>query len=511
MISHVVFGMQYPAPSAAPAPVDPVTDQLVTYFDIADASSYPGTGTTVTNLVDGGNNATIYNTGDVSYNATTKTLDTSGTNIGGYLGYVADTMPYPAAFTFEIGFIPKQEAFDQWGRWVQVNTRVNQGYNFEENQFVLQGYFAYPYTSAVTSKFSDGTPAIMTVVADRTNLDVYVDGVYIESHAITTTRPDTGGNSIPDFTVIGGNDPFGSSIVPQGTVPMQFQYLRMYDKALSSEEVIQNYNANAGNLGLTPITPAPAPSYDADAQAFIDATSISGTEADAINQLVLDMKSTGVWSLMDAVYPMVGATANEHKYNLMDPRDADDAFRLLFNGTWTHASTGATPNGSSWANTKYITDAHNMTQNSNHLSYYSRTNGQGVMLGHNFGSRMWMAPNYNGSVGYSPQQTNNATSWGAYADNRRFWLSTRVASNQSKLFRDGTLERTISDFSAGLQPATIILNDRSKNNLTDPQPNGNYYGGECAFASMGQGLDDTQAADFSAAVVAYQTALGRNI
>ena len=37
-----------------------------------------------------------------------------------------------------------------------------------------------------------------------------------------------------------------------------------------------------------------APAYDADAQAFITATGISGTNASAINTLVLDFNSASI-------------------------------------------------------------------------------------------------------------------------------------------------------------------------------------------------------------------------
>jgi hypothetical protein len=92
---------------------------------------------------------------------------------------------------------------------------------------------------------------------------------------------------------------------------------------------------------------------DADAQAFIEATTInSQTQADAINTLVIGMKAQGLWTKMKAIYPMVGGTADSHKYNLKNPLNTDAAFRLAFFGTWTHTSNGAKPNGTNtYANT----------------------------------------------------------------------------------------------------------------------------------------------------------------
>lgn len=94
-------------------------------------------------------------------------------------------------------------------------------------------------------------------------------------------------------------------------------------------------------------------SYDADAQAFFTAASITDTtQKNAVNQLVLDLKSYNIWTKMKAVYPFVGGTSTTHKFNLVNPLDSDAAYRLSFSTGWVHDSTGALPNGSSaYANT----------------------------------------------------------------------------------------------------------------------------------------------------------------
>ena len=71
-------------------------------------------------------------------------------------------------------------------------------------------------------------------------------------------------------------------------------------------------------LGLSPLVAA-AGGYDADAQAFFDRVTTAGgtlttTEKNATNQLVLDMKSAGIWTSMKAIYPMVGGGGNLLSY-----------------------------------------------------------------------------------------------------------------------------------------------------------------------------------------------------
>jgi hypothetical protein len=61
-------------------------------------------------------------------------------------------------------------------------------------------------------------------------------------------------------------------------------------------------------------------SFDADAVAFFTRVttaggSLSTTEKQAVNQLVLDLKANSLWTPMQAIYPMVGASAEACKQN----------------------------------------------------------------------------------------------------------------------------------------------------------------------------------------------------
>lgn len=89
------------------------------------------------------------------------------------------------------------------------------------------------------------------------------------------------------------------------------------------------------------------PAIDADVQAFLTATGITDPTIEAaLDTFVTDLKTNGLWTKMNAIYPFVGGTATTHKYNLVDPQDTDAAFRLTFVGGMTHSSTGVVSNGS---------------------------------------------------------------------------------------------------------------------------------------------------------------------
>ena len=243
---------------------------------------------------------------------------------------------------------------------------------------------------------------------------------------------------------------------------------------------------------------------DPDAQAFIDATGISGIDATAINTLVIDLKGYSLWTRMKVIYPMVGGTSTTCKYNLKNPIDTNAGYRITFNGGWTFSSTGADPNGTNaYGNTYFAMSS--LTTNDNHISYYSRGNSAGVMIGVDFNIRYWIAPNFNDSIGYAPIQTSAASSFTYYPDTSDFYIGTRTASNISKLYRNASNIESPNDTSAATENQIFTLAARNGGSV------GNYFGGECAFASIGDGLDATQVSNFNIAVQAFNTTLSRNV
>ena len=118
---------------------------------------------------------------------------------------------------------------------------------------------------------------------------------------------------------------------------------------------------------------------DTDAQNVINAIQSTGvtlttTQKNACNQLIGNLKTYGIWTKIKALYGFLGGTASAHKFNWKDPRDLDAAYRLVFNGGWTHSSTGALPNGTTgYADTKIIPN-NVVSLSSAHFSKYNRTN-----------------------------------------------------------------------------------------------------------------------------------------
>ena len=237
--------------------------------------------------------------------------------------------------------------------------------------------------------------------------------------------------------------------------------------------------------------------FDADAQAFFDRVTTAGgtlslTEKNATNQLVLDMKSAGIWSSMKAIYPMVGASAAACAQNLKS-----SSFTGTFSSGWTFASTGVTPNGTS----AYMDSTVNTNGfTSLHYSYYSRTNNTS---GRDMGNESPLPYDLIISLGGTLYQRFSGSSIIVGITNSNgFYVGTQDATNLHRAFRNA------------VQLGTTVANIATYNNANVwiGGVNPSYYGSrECAFSSIGDGLTDTQAGNFYTAVQAFNTTLGRQV
>jgi hypothetical protein len=266
------------------------------------------------------------------------------------------------------------------------------------------------------------------------------------------------------------------------------------------------------SAGLTDIVGV---TTDSDAQAFITAAAITdATQQAAINTLVLDLKSNGVWTKLKALYPMVGGTSSTHKFNLKDPRDLDAAYRLVFNGGWTHSSNGATPNGTNaFADTKL--NPTTVLSNNINLGYYSRTNQNalvttgdiGVTSGPSGPDYLFLFPRLNNVSWYSVLE---AASYTTVADTNSaaFYIASRNGTTV-KGFKNGSNVVTRTGVTAQTKPNGFIY--LGAVNFSGLFTAGWYSSRQCALAFIADGLTDTEAVNCSTAVQAFQTTLGRNV
>jgi hypothetical protein len=260
--------------------------------------------------------------------------------------------------------------------------------------------------------------------------------------------------------------------------------------------------------GLLSLAGKTASGYDSDVQTFFTAAGITDTtQKSAVNQLVLDLKSAGIWTKMKAIYPFVGGTATSHSYNLKNSAQ----YQITWSGGLTHSSTGVLPNGVNGYGSiafNFNTSSSGLNYQNNHLSFYSRTNAStpnapdiGGAANSNQGVVLQSRNPYSNSAMYATPAGGSIVS-APTADSLGYYLATTLPST-AKLFKNNTLlnsaSQTGGDFTGTSGSVTIF---------------GVFWGysaRESSFASFGDGLTDAEASALYTAVQAFQTTLSRNV
>jgi hypothetical protein len=261
--------------------------------------------------------------------------------------------------------------------------------------------------------------------------------------------------------------------------------------------------------GSTPSGP-PVPAFDPDAQAFITATAITDTtQQNAIDALVIGLKTDLLWNKMLAVYPFVGGTATTCKYNLKNPLDTDAAFRLNFLGGWTFSNNGIQPNGTNTYADTFLAPSTHFTIGNSSLSHYSRTNSfemgtpygtkaggftSSIYLNLNIGSaNVFHQSNF--ATAPSPQPTTTALNL----------IQSRINGANTIVALNGTAG-SYANTELVLSNKPIYLGARNNNGSDDL-----YYSREMAFAHIGYGLTQAECTLLYNRIQTFQTTLGRQV
>lgn len=257
---------------------------------------------------------------------------------------------------------------------------------------------------------------------------------------------------------------------------------------------------------INPYLVQPSVSYGTLTTAWIAATGETDlTILGALNTLESDLTTYGLTAKMKALYPMVGGTAGKHSYNFINTA----AYQITWNGGLTHSSTGVLPNGTNgWGNLNfplYASGGTGLTPQDNHISFYSRTNLAGK-------EDIWLSTNGNFYLGIITKYDvnnnayygNNSTVYNVANSDARGFYTGKSLGTTAKLFRNGS--SIVTGTASGTSYAGSFMNNQGL------FLGSNGYGNkECALASIGLGLSDTESANFYTAVQTYQTALSRNV
>jgi hypothetical protein len=204
---------------------------------------------------------------------------------------------------------------------------------------------------------------------------------------------------------------------------------------------------------------------------------------------------------MKAIYPMVGASAAACAQNLKS-----SSFTGTFTSGWNFASTGVTPNGSSaYINTE-LNVSTNLSQNSTHLSYYSRTNinASQVEMGVTGANSTYLLYSYLGVAYSAINESTQAARTTAASPTTGFLIGSRISSSEERYFTNNVAQTRTAN-STGLANLNVFLGCYNTGGAAF------FSTKECAFASIGDGLTDTEASNYYTAVQAFQTTLSRQV
>ena len=214
-----------------------VTDGLVLNLDAANTKSYPGTGTTWSNLATTSNNATLTN-GPTFNSANGGSIVFDGTN-----DYVSTALTSTNSFT--------------WNVWYKTNT-VSNGFrniiSIRTNSYILMlldddtnnmGFWASDTLTSGPSlnmgPISTNTWYFATFVREGNNI---TNGYKTYMNGSFRGNSNTGIWSSADPIIIGGRTDATQFL--NGNIAN----VSIYNRALSASEVLQNYNATKSRFGL---------------------------------------------------------------------------------------------------------------------------------------------------------------------------------------------------------------------------------------------------------------------
>jgi hypothetical protein len=489
-----------------------VTNGLVLNLDAAFSPSYPNTGTTWYNIGQGGANGTLVN--GPTYNS----------EIGGSILFdgIDDVCRFPAS-TFNAGS-PQDGTFYLRIKFPPLDT-VNQTILFSDGGNANNLIYLYRNPGFVTDRYSwllyynSGSVLLQATYSANTWYDTAmtftsqgVMSVYVNGAFVTSSTP----AGFTSWSRSGTNQPAfkPSSATGSGSA----QLLLWYNRALRADEILQNYNALLPRLA-----------YDTDAQSFMTAAIITNTtQKTAVNDLVVGLKTDGIWTKIGVLYPFVGGNATSHSYNLKSP----GSYQLTFYGGWTHSSTGAQPNGTNaYAETGYLDNAYGDKM---HRAVYSRQNidGTGYEMGVSYGYSDGESGNvfFNhlqiGTTYFQNQLGDSYTYGGWYGLSTDalglFTVSrdgTGLGGDNTVSYKRGALISTVNTYSAPYfrnTPANKPLVLSAMHSYYDsegiPSDGVNSYNNrQQSFVSYGAALTSTEVANLYTRVQAFQTALGRQV
>ncbi len=232
------YGRQ-PSPQSQPEPI--VTSGLQVYLDAGNAASYSGSGTTWRDLTAFGRNATLYNT------------PTYSSANSGYLSFLDTSLQYAA--------IPDIGSLSTWTieAWANISLSLSgKVTSIVCNQFDLTSRLNFslginnaPSSYNLALGYYNGAWRTTAGIAPTLNTWTYFAGTYNG----TILRQYTNTTEVSNLSYTGTPQSGGEiriarrwdeTTVASNYLRGSISIIRIYNRALSAAELLQNYNAQKG-------------------------------------------------------------------------------------------------------------------------------------------------------------------------------------------------------------------------------------------------------------------------
>ena len=469
-----------------PVVTNPVTSGMVLGIEPGNPASYPGTGTTVTDISSYGNTATLG--ANITWNAAGYfTFDTNRVSTNSLVFGAGAQYGYSNEWSVVINWRPLTSTFSYI--WEKQITGIDGGSG------------VYGYTGDAMRPWNGGYRG-MTEVSSP--LNVLNSIAFTKDANGVTNNYKSYKNGVlqqqlsSDFSVNASTTGFQINI-QAAQESMEIYNFYVYNRALTSAEIttIESF-----------INPG-----DVDANAYISAvTNAGGTlsagEETAIQTLFTETKAAGVYSKLDCFYPMMGGTQASHAINA----NGDTTYDLSFNGTWVFDATGSTPNGTNaWADTSKVISAGEISNSC--FGMYTANSGSNqssysIDSGVYNGTETWYLAQKWTSTGDSRGGNQLNTSVAMAAVNGGLMVNVRSAVDDFKIYQNQVLAAT-DTATAGAVDSGIYScyvgarNDAGSASFYSSAPHSFDF-----FAN--QSLSLTEINDYSTAIQTLMTTLSRN-
>ena len=226
--------------------------------------------------------------------------------------------------------------------------------------------------------------------------------------------------------------------------------------------------------------------------------------------MFVDLKNAGIYSKLDALYPMLGGVPASCKWNAKNPVDTNAAFRLAFLGGVSFSqSIGIQGDGvGGYAETYWVESAQTPTSANTTIGFFvSKTGTTGIDMGIQYPPGGWLglqSSNGTNMAGAIQTSSFNAITGTTNSQARNFFGLTRTTNSQVSFVRAGGGVQTITTNTniarSGLSIAILVGSGF-----------GNYSNRGIGTAFLGDGLSTTELGNLRDIITTFNTTLGRNL